>query len=196
MQNPLTNKKKGFTLIEMIVSLALFSIVAVIGAGALLKIIAADKKAESLKTVINNMNFALESLTRESRMGTKYFCTDTPTSNVTTGQDCTDSTGKSTLEFVSSDGRLFVYSIVPVSAGIYKLQKSESAIGGALDFYDATSPDVKLTDAFFKVTGSLPSDIDGEPGKIFVFLKGYTQPRAQIKSEFTIQTTVSQRLRE
>ncbi len=192
----LTNKKKGFTLIEMIVSLALFSIVAVIGAGALLKIIDADKKAESLKTVINNMNFALESLTREARMGTKYYCTDTPTSNITTGQDCSSLTGASTLEFISSDGRLFAYSIVPVSTGIYQLRKAETTIGGSLDFYDATSPDVKITDAFFRVTGALPNDVDSEPGKIFVFMKGYTQPRAQIRSDFTIQTTVSQRLRE
>ena len=64
----------GFTLVEMIVSVAIFTIVAFVAVGALLKVIDANKKSQSLKTSINNLNFALESLSREMRVGSNYTC--------------------------------------------------------------------------------------------------------------------------
>jgi len=64
----------GFTLIEMIVSLAIFSIVAVVALGALMKIISANKKAQTLMSAMTNLNFALESMSREMRMGSNFYC--------------------------------------------------------------------------------------------------------------------------
>lgn len=69
-----SGNKGGFTLIEIIVSMAIFSVVAVVAAGALLKIIDANKKAQSIQASITNLNFALESMTRELRVGSKYQC--------------------------------------------------------------------------------------------------------------------------
>lgn len=58
----------------MIVSLGIFAVVAVIAVGALLKITDANKKAQTLKSSINNINFAMESMSREIRMGSNYYC--------------------------------------------------------------------------------------------------------------------------
>ena len=69
-----TNMKKGFTLVEMMVSMAIFAVVAMVAAGALIRIIDANKKAQSIQTAMTNLNFALESLSREMRTGTKYQC--------------------------------------------------------------------------------------------------------------------------
>jgi len=71
------NKKSvqsGFTLVEMIVALAVFAIVAVVAVGALLKITDANKKSQTLATAINNVNYAFESITRELRVGSNYDC--------------------------------------------------------------------------------------------------------------------------
>ena len=65
---------RGFTLIEMIVSLAIFSIVAVVALGALTKIISANKKAQSLQSAMTNLNFTLESMSREMRVGSNFRC--------------------------------------------------------------------------------------------------------------------------
>jgi prepilin-type N-terminal cleavage/methylation domain-containing protein len=65
---------KGFTLVEIIVSISIFLIVAVVALGALLKIIDANKKSQGLKTAMSNINFALESMSRELRVGTHYYC--------------------------------------------------------------------------------------------------------------------------
>ncbi len=68
------NNNKGFTLIEMVVSLGIFSVVAVIALGALVKIISANRKAQSLQSSLTNLNFAVESITRELRVGRAFHC--------------------------------------------------------------------------------------------------------------------------
>ncbi len=65
---------KGFTLVEMMVSLAIFSMVAVVALGAFVKIISANHKAQSLQSGINNLNFALEGISREIRAGQYFNC--------------------------------------------------------------------------------------------------------------------------
>ncbi len=68
------DRSLGFTLIEMIVALAIFSVVAVVALGALMKIISANKKAQSLMSAMTNINFALESMSREMRVGSNFYC--------------------------------------------------------------------------------------------------------------------------
>lgn len=69
-----TSLQSGFSLVEMIVSLALFSIVVVIAIGALLALIATNKQLQGEQSVMTNLSFALDSMTREIRTGTHYFC--------------------------------------------------------------------------------------------------------------------------
>ena len=54
----------GFTLIELLVSIALFSIALIISLGAVLNIIDLNRKTQAMASVTNNVNFAVESLTR------------------------------------------------------------------------------------------------------------------------------------
>jgi len=66
------NQKAGFTLIEIIVAVGIFSIVMVMAISAVLSIVSANKKAQSLSSVINNLNFVFESMVRDLRTGTEY----------------------------------------------------------------------------------------------------------------------------
>lgn len=72
---------RGFTLVEMIVSLALFSIVITISVGALLVLIGTNEQLQGEQTVMTNLSFALDSMTREIRTGTEYFCFRTQNQN-------------------------------------------------------------------------------------------------------------------
>lgn len=69
--------QSGFTLVEMIVSLAVFSVVITISVGALLVLIASNQQLQSEQSVMTNLSFALDSMTREMRTGTNYFCAST-----------------------------------------------------------------------------------------------------------------------
>ena len=66
--------QNGFSLVEMIVSLALFSIVVTVAVGALLSLIATNRQLQAEQSVMTNLSFALDSMTREIRTGTHYFC--------------------------------------------------------------------------------------------------------------------------
>ena len=68
------SKQSGFTLIEMIVSLGVFSVVITIAVGALLVLIATNQQLQAEQSVMTNLSFALDSMTREIRTGTRYFC--------------------------------------------------------------------------------------------------------------------------
>jgi len=67
-------KTAGFTLIEMIVSLALFSVVVTISVGSLLILIASNRQLQDEQAVLANLSFALDSMTREIRTGSAYVC--------------------------------------------------------------------------------------------------------------------------
>lgn len=69
-----TNRQSGFSLIEMIVSLGVFSIVVTTAVGALLVVIATNQQLQAEQTVMTNLSFALDSMTREMRMGSSFFC--------------------------------------------------------------------------------------------------------------------------
>lgn len=72
MRSP--HSAQGFTLIEMIVSLGVFSVVALASVGALLMLIGANQRLQGEQSVMTNLSFALDSMTREIRTGTHYFC--------------------------------------------------------------------------------------------------------------------------
>ena len=73
-QKPTPKWTFGFTLIEMIVSVAIFSLVVVVSTGAVFTIIRTNQKVQTIKTVMENLNFALESMNRVIRFSTDYHC--------------------------------------------------------------------------------------------------------------------------
>ena len=79
---------RGFSLVEIVVSLAVFSIVMLVATGALLSIVEANKKAQSQQIAMNNLNFAVENMTRAIRVGTNYHCGFSGFSIPPTPQNC------------------------------------------------------------------------------------------------------------
>jgi prepilin-type N-terminal cleavage/methylation domain-containing protein len=181
--------QKGFTLVEMIVSLGIFTIVALVAVGALIKVMDANKKSIALKTAINNMNFTLESMSREMRVGSDYI------------EEYNDSTGW-LISFKSSKpyppapadrecNLRYAYKYTTGSPG-GSLQKSQqidcdNSNDYLNDFYDLISPEVKITSSIVEVNN------DYQPYVSF-FFKGYSGARAREQAEFTVQTLISQRL--
>ena len=73
------NKKqnqKGFVLAELIVAIFIFTIVMVVSMGAIVSLIDANRKTQSLKSVMNNLNIAVDLMSRTIIVGTNYFTTD------------------------------------------------------------------------------------------------------------------------
>lgn len=119
-----TTASRGFSLIEMIVSLGLFSIVITITVGALLSLIASNDQIRGEQSVMTNLAFALDSMTREIRTGSYYYCGTDPAdfatqeSFATTTENCDPIDGGIGISFLeggssitgdSSDSRIAYY---------------------------------------------------------------------------------------
>ncbi len=64
----------GFTLVEMIIALALFSVVSTVSIGALLVLIDNNRELRDEQALITNVSFAMDMMTREIRAGYEYVC--------------------------------------------------------------------------------------------------------------------------
>lgn len=94
----LSKNKKGFTLIELMVALGLFSIIMVITTGGFVRFLKTQKQTSSFASVNNSLSVALEQMAKEIRTG-KNFSTD--------GASCPSS--GAALSFVNSKGANVTY---------------------------------------------------------------------------------------
>lgn len=177
---------QGFTLIELMVSVTIFIIVMTISLGALLSISTAERKAEAVKTLMNNLNFALESMTRTIRTGYDYDCGGTG--------DCA---GGTTFSFVSASGQSLVYCLGSENICNTTCQSTDSCSilrstdGGAV-YYALTDPEVKIADLQFYLQGSTPGD--GQQPRLLMTVSGRMDTNDKVPTEFKVQTSVTQRL--
>ena len=72
MQQP--SSQSGFTLIELMVSLSLFVIVVLALVMSLFTVNDASRKVQAMRVVMDNLNFATESISRTVRTGTDFAC--------------------------------------------------------------------------------------------------------------------------
>lgn len=69
--------RKGFTLLEMVIALGLFSLVTVAFVGITLSLLNAQRKAADAQIVQENARFIMELLTKEMRTGTNFTASTT-----------------------------------------------------------------------------------------------------------------------
>lgn len=170
----------GFTLVEILIAVALFVTVATVSIGAVLSIFDANKKARSSKTVVDNLNLSIENMARTIRFGANYYCgisednsVPIETSNCPNGGDAAS---------VTFEGSRIIYRLYN---GI--LQRKI----GSDEYENLTSSDTNITYLKFYVFGSTPGDTS-QP-YVVAIIKGYVGTRPTNKTEFSIQTLMSQR---
>jgi prepilin-type N-terminal cleavage/methylation domain-containing protein len=186
---------KGFTLVEMMVAIAVFSIVMVAAMSALLNVIDANNKARAIKTAINNISFALEGISKDMRMGTDYACGDS--GNEPNG-DCTG--GGDTIKYRSIradiDGDKYKYAYYQFRNNqiLSCLQKDLITCGSPADFSPITSSEVELTRVRFYVLGSASNLVvpNKKQPRMIITVKGKAGIKDKISTEFDLQTSVSQ----
>lgn len=166
-----TNKKKGFILVETIVAVALFSVIMTVALISLLSLVQANKRTQTFKIVVNNINLALENISKEIRVGSNIQC------------DQNGCSGKSSVSFTSRENKQVTYALSP-----------EGSIQSRTDggpWYDITAPDIVVKSLKFYVRGE--SHTDKLQPKVVIVVWGYSGERGMDKMKFELQTTVSQR---
>lgn len=176
-------RNRGFTLVELMVAVTIFSVVMVISMGSIIGVFDANQKSKTLRSVMDNLNIAMESMTRTIRFGTNYHCgTSLP---LTVPLDC-GGAGNSDLTVRAQNGAQTSYSLV--NGRIMR------TIGA--NTYGLTSPDVTITTLNFRVFGAPPyaGGTNLLQPQVIIVVSGYVGTKATTQSTFTLQTTVSQRI--
>ncbi|MBI2048692.1 MAG: prepilin-type N-terminal cleavage/methylation domain-containing protein [Parcubacteria group bacterium] len=181
----------GFSLIELMVSVALFSVVMIVAIGSLLSLAAANRKAQALQLVMNNLNIALDGMVRSIRMGTNYHCGNVGT--ISEPRSCDNrETGDTILYFKEFNGGQWAYWYDPNTKSMMKSQD-----GGNTQF-PLTAPEVEIEEAVFYVVGAESVDGVGTPDivqpKVVIVMRGTaggTDPKT--RSTFSVQSTAVQR---
>jgi len=181
--------------------------------GALMNIIGADRKAQSLQSVIDNLNFALDNMSRTIRTGMTYHCTDRTGDSFpsmgdpTLPQNC-QYYGSSYIALESSRGSTsnpndqVIYYFNPACVGFVGGCIERSEDGGAT-FLPITAPDIEIENARFYVQGAC-SLFGSEPGctasdretqpRVVVVLTARIQVPGGTPTVLRLQTTLTQRV--
>jgi prepilin-type N-terminal cleavage/methylation domain-containing protein len=178
-----SHTEKGFTLVELMVSIAVFLVIMTISLGSIISILDAGRKARSLKQVMTNLNFAAEVISREVKFGRNYHCgvdTDIPR----TKSDSCPSGGGTAITFTTSEGVETIYRL--------RGTQIEKSIDSGVSYIGVTSPDVTVEGLTFYVIGTSPIPNRSQP-RVLMIVRGFAGVKPTVQSRFTLQTVMSQR---
>jgi prepilin-type N-terminal cleavage/methylation domain-containing protein len=209
---------QGFTIIELIVAMGVFAVVSTIAVGSLLALIGNNEQLQNEQSVMTNLAFLVDSMSREIRTGTNYYCTSFASltaagpNNIFNNSNNPDAIlGTDTRDCAGPTGSHAVHGISIIEAG-------DSITGVGSDrityFFNADtgeilrrvggdtaesigSSDIYINEMRFTVTGSEGLDVSGgsdsiQPAvTIFINASDRNDPAAK---EFYLQTTITQRI--
>jgi prepilin-type N-terminal cleavage/methylation domain-containing protein len=180
----------AFTLIEVLVSVSIFAIVMLIATGAVFSIVEANKKTHSLKSVMTNLNFALESMARDMRVGFGYTCNGS--SECAAGGTIFNYKANRSVDGDSSYDSQDLNDRIEYTLASERLTKRVYGSGpiATLGAVPITASEIHILSMRFYLIGG--SSSDGKQPKVLITIEGYAGV-GQTRSDFNIQTTVSQR---
>ncbi len=204
-------KQKAFTLVELMISLTLFTAVIISGLAAMVTAQSGARNAEASRTVMDNLNFAIENLSRNSRLGYDYTClnnkdipidinseSDFPSARF--GADCSSGTGLvfKVLNTVTGIVDVYGYQIAKTNnprtgldySYIERCESKDYVSGNSFVWICApiTASSIDVYNLVFTVKGVTS---EGQPG-VNLFIDGVSMVENQ-SSAFRVQTFLSQR---
>lgn len=184
-------KSRGFTLVELLVALGIFSIIITISLGSILSIIDAGRKSQSLNSVMTNLNFTMDVMSREIKFGKHYYCGIDISIPHVLSQDCTGAVippGNS-ITFTTSDGIDTIYRLNTVTNQV------EKSVDHGLTYIGVTSPEINVQQLSFYIFGTTPFSPtnDTSQPRVFIIIRGFAGTKVSSQSTFIIQTVLSQR---
>ena len=178
-----TPSQRGYSLLELIVSLGIFSMVMLVVTGAYITLISLDRQARANNQLAASLSFAVESMARSMRTGTEYACN----ANVSV-PNC--AAGGTSISFLDSQNQRITYRL-----------KTDGSIGQCTGSPCTDATAVSLTDSRidieamrFYVRGVGTGD-STQPNVTFVIAGTMTTEGGETTS-FSIQTGATQRLIE
>ena len=174
----------GFTLMEMIVALGVFSVAITIALAGFVNILDMQKRADAIRTAYDSIDFVMEAMSREIKTGTEY-CTDISAGGPICGGL------NNPFYFSTSDpnneNKTIIYRLTNNKIEIAVTPKNFTPT----TFVAFTPPEVKITKLEFDVTGYFLGD-SIQP-MVTVIIQAEVAVKQGAKVQLNLQTTVTQR---
>lgn len=171
---------RGFTLVEIMVAVSLFIVVAFIVTSAFTSFAEANRRAQATRISVDNLNFAMESIVLKMREGNDYRCGD--------DYECPNSPSE-TVTFLADNGKTVKYWLEAAdntgNETIFKCEYDPDSGSCGQSANPIVAPEVKISQLNFYIKN------DQRP-RARIVIKGKIDTRVGSK-DFTLQTTVSQR---
>ncbi len=197
------NEQNGYTIIETMIAVSLFIIIVTAGMGSLLNANLLHEKALGMRSIIDNLSFIMEDMSRNLRTGYNFHCISTADFSLSTlstpksGQSCWGISFESAngsvpdqsdqwVYFIRDTGKIFKATNAP-----YTDPDSDSSSG-----FTQLTPDEIYIDPVasgFSVLGAESSPGDSQQPFVTIRLVGKITFK-NVTTPFSLQTSVSQRL--
>lgn len=172
MTTPRTHR--GYTLVELIVSVAIFSIVMLVAGAAFLALISLDRKARTTNELVSNLSYVVDSMERSIRTGTAYSA----------------ASGTDSFSFTDANGRIISYRLTVTGTQGQIEQRIDSGAWSAL-----TAPRIDIENLVFYPAGTVTGTNDGRQPTVLITIRGKMKPDSQSPDvEFIIESSATQRL--
>jgi len=214
MKNENKKRNTGFTIIETMISVSLFIVIVMAGMGALLNANLLHQKSQDMRSIMDNLSFVMDDMSRNLRTGYNYRCitseSDLSSYNIIataqSGQNCWG------IAFENQNGTPYeydpvtrllldrhgedqwVYEIVSELRGSVTIHYIRKSTDSGATWVQLT-PDEVYIDGIsgFSVLGAEPPS-QGNKQQPFVTIKLVgTITYKNIITPFSLQTSVSQR---
>ena len=186
-------------MIELMVSLMIFTIVVLAAVGSLYSVNTASRKVQAMRSVLDNVTFAVDSISRTIRTGKSVVCGGSTNISGTNNCPFSQQVPSSVLEVDNTLGTpgLVEYRLGVNANGTGNIQKrSQEGCPGACawgGWLSLTAPEVNIQNLSFYVDGADVSD--GVQTSVSLFISGVTST-ADDSTPFAVQTYISERATE
>lgn len=166
---------RGFSLVEIIVAVGLFTVIMALASGAYLLMISVNRQTQALAIGINNLSFALETMTYNIRTGSNYNCAGSG--------DCS---GGTSFSFTNAYTVSVEYSL----SGEGTIQETKN--GTTVN--DLTDSSVNVTSLKFYTTGTQNArQGDYTQARVTIIVSGTVSSGPGKTESFTVQSGATMR---
>lgn len=190
----------GFTLVEVMIAIGLFSVIMIVGISALISVHENQRKVKTMREAIDGLSFIMEDMTRQIRIGANYRCLndENDINNITAIEEVQDGTGCIGIAFEPYDSPFPGPPNDHFDQVIYYLCEEDGVTGVCKYDYtqqvvlELTAKNILIDPdrSEFDIYGSPPG---GDQPSATFRLSGLVE-QGSVSTEFNLQTTVSQRL--
>lgn len=181
------NNPRGYTLVELIVSVAIFAIVMLSATASYLAFVNYNRRAMQYGTLMNSLAFAVDAMSRDIRTGKDYACDG----------GCLFG-GNSSIDFIDANGCEVSYEYNATAKELEKHMQATVTGSGCEDrdtvlVSPSVTPGITLTSTVFYVRGE---ETDDETQPLATVVLAGTTLIVDTGEEvpFNIQTTSTSRL--